>query len=196
VAKPDPVFSPDAVRQLKKLRAYEPRAIIEGVRRHLIEAKPDETTRNMFRLRRSSDVADYELRVGDLRLFYRIEPSGEIIVTVIGVKEGDKLFVGRGIRAMKIAPLYEVKNRLSELVKETEAGPIVITRNGKPCAALVHLAEDEDMESFMLSHSPRFLKLLDRAAERTRREGGTPLSELEKEATHRRRRRRGVAKGS
>ena len=82
---------------------------------------------------------------------------------------------------MKIAPLYEVKNRLSELVKETESGPIVITKNGKPCAALVHLAEDEDMETFMLSHSPRFLELIDRAAERTRQKGGTPLSALVKE---------------
>lgn len=27
------------------------------------------------------------------------------------------------------------------------------------------LAEDEDLESFLLSHSPRFLKLLDRAAD-------------------------------
>ena len=82
---------------------------------------------------------------------------------------------------MKVAPLYEVKNRLSEFVKRTESGPVVITRNGKPCAALVHLAEDEDMESFMLSHSPRFLKLLDEAAERTRQTGGTPLSALMKE---------------
>lgn len=81
---------------------------------------------------------------------------------------------------MRIAPLYQVKNRLSQLVKETESGPVVITKNGKPCAALVHLAEDEDMESFMLSHSPRFLKLLDRAADNTQRVGGTSLSELMK----------------
>ncbi len=81
---------------------------------------------------------------------------------------------------MKIAPLYEVKNKLSEFVKETESGPIVITRNGKPCAALVHVAEDEDMESFMLSHSPRFLALLDRAAEKTREKGGVSLSTLKK----------------
>jgi len=93
VAKREPVFSPDAVRQFKKLRAYDRSAIIDGVQKHLVEAEPDETTRNKFRLRRSSDVADYELRLGDLRLFYRIAPSGEIIVTVIGVKEGDKLFV-------------------------------------------------------------------------------------------------------
>lgn len=89
----DPVFSPDAVRQLKKLRAYDQRAIVDGVKKHLVEAAPDERTRNKFRLRRSSDVADYELRLGDLRLFYRIEASGEVIVTVIGVKEGDKLVV-------------------------------------------------------------------------------------------------------
>ena len=93
MAKREPVFSPDAVRQFKKLRAYDRSAIIDGVQKHLVEAEPDETTRNKFRLRRSSDVADYELRLGDLRLFYRITLSGEIIVTVIGVKEGDKLFV-------------------------------------------------------------------------------------------------------
>ena len=90
---------------------------------------------------------------------------------------------------MKIAPLYEVKNKLSELVKETESGPIVITKNGKPCAALVHLAEDEDMETFMLSHSPRFLELVDKAAEKTRQRGGTPLSELTKDLATRRRRK-------
>lgn len=81
---------------------------------------------------------------------------------------------------MKIAPLYEVKNKLSELVKETASGPIVITRNGKPCAALVHLAEDEDMETFMLSHNPRFLDLIDEAARKTREQGGTTLEEITK----------------
>ena len=82
---------------------------------------------------------------------------------------------------MKIAPLYEVKNKLSEFVNETASGPIVITKNGKPCAALVHLAEDEDMESFMLSHSPRFLELLDQAAKKTKETGGVSLSALRKE---------------
>ena len=91
---------------------------------------------------------------------------------------------------MKIAPLYEVKNKLSELVKETESGPVVITKNGKPCAALVHLGEDEDMEIFMLSHSPRFLELVDRAAARTQKEGGTPLSKLTKEVRAQRPRKR------
>ena len=89
---------------------------------------------------------------------------------------------------MKIAPLYEVKNRLSEYVQETTTGPVVITKNGKPCAALVHLEEDQDMETFLLSHNPRFLRLLDRAAERVRKEGATPLSVLIKEPKAGRRR--------
>ncbi len=96
---------------------------------------------------------------------------------------------------MKIAPLYEVKNKLSQLVKETESGPIVITKNGKPCAALVHLAEDEDMESFMLSHSPRFLALLDRAAEKTREKGSVSLSALRKELPKSRERARKPSRG-
>ncbi len=100
---------------------------------------------------------------------------------------------------MKIAALYQVKNNLSEFVKQTLSGPVVITKNGRPCAALVYLAEDEDMESFLLSHNPRFLKLLDRAAERTERLGGTPLSELERKLRApkkgaRRRSRQGKAK--
>ena len=81
---------------------------------------------------------------------------------------------------MKIAPIYEVKNKLSEYVQETASGPVVITKNGKPCAALVHLEEDQDMESFLLSHNPRFLGLLDRAAEQARKQGTTPLSTLTK----------------
>jgi hypothetical protein len=55
------------------------------------------------------------------------------------------------------------------------------------------------MESFMLSHNPRFLRLLDRAAEKTERQGGTSLSELAKKLprskkTVRRRTRASAAK--
>jgi len=90
---------------------------------------------------------------------------------------------------MKIAPLFEVKNRLSEYVKETASGPVVITKNGKPCAALIHLEADEDMESFLLSHNQRFLNLLDQAAAKAQKQGGTPLSEVIDEVNRRSRKR-------
>jgi len=63
---------------------------------------------------------------------------------------------------MKIAPLADVKARLSAYVDQVETeGPVVITRNGKPVAVLVALRDAEDLERLVLAHSPRFQALLD-----------------------------------
>jgi len=49
-------------------------------------------TRNRFRLRRPSEHADFELRVRDLRILYRV--VGERVqVAIIGKKEGNALVV-------------------------------------------------------------------------------------------------------
>jgi mRNA-degrading endonuclease RelE of RelBE toxin-antitoxin system len=85
-------FAPDAVRQFKKLpKAVRP-LIKEAIRAQLIEADPTEATRNKFRLRRASPHADYELRAGEWRVFYRVDRAG-VIVTLIGEKRGASLFV-------------------------------------------------------------------------------------------------------
>lgn len=47
-------------------------------------------TKNRFRLRRPSPHADYELRVGDLRAFYRVEET-RVRVVIIGKKRGNAL---------------------------------------------------------------------------------------------------------
>lgn len=88
---------------------------------------------------------------------------------------------------MKVAPLYEVKNRLSEYVVEARRRPVIITRNGRPCAAIVPVEED-GLEAFLLGHHPEFTALLDRAYERTRE--AVPLSQVEREVARRERRRR------
>jgi prevent-host-death family protein len=63
---------------------------------------------------------------------------------------------------MKIAPLADVKARLSAYLDECGVdGPIVITRNGKPAAVLVVPHDDEDLERLLLGRSPRFQALLD-----------------------------------
>jgi len=77
---------------------------------------------------------------------------------------------------MKMAPLYEVGNSLSRFVAEAGREPVVITENGKPCAALVTL-EGVDLEAFALAHSPRFQALQDRAA-RQAEKSGIPFSEI------------------
>jgi hypothetical protein len=55
---------------------------------------PSEETRNKFRLRRPSAAADYELRLGDIRVFYRVRD--EIVeVVLIGHKRGNRLLIGK-----------------------------------------------------------------------------------------------------
>ncbi len=93
MARLEPVFSPDAVRQFKKLRAYDQRLVLDGVQRHLVHAQPTEASRNKFRLRRESHWADFELRLGDLRVFYRVDESSLVTIALIGVKRGNALVV-------------------------------------------------------------------------------------------------------
>ena len=65
---------------------------------------------------------------------------------------------------MKIAPLADVKARLSAYVDACEKeGPIVITRNGSAVAVLLAPLDDDDLESLILSRSPRFRALLDKS---------------------------------
>lgn len=66
--------------------------VTDGIRRHLVDNDPTMETRNKFRLHRASDVADYELRLADLRVLYRIEEA-DVLITVIGRKRGNALIV-------------------------------------------------------------------------------------------------------
>lgn len=77
---------------------------------------------------------------------------------------------------MKIAPLADVKARLSAyLDKCGEEGPLIITRNGKAAAVLLVPHDDDDLERLMLGRSPRFQALLDRSRQSI--EEGKGLSE-------------------
>lgn len=63
---------------------------------------------------------------------------------------------------MKIAPLADVKARLSAYVDECGVeGPIVITRNGKAAAVLLVPYDDDDLERLMLARSPHFQSMLE-----------------------------------
>ena len=65
---------------------------------------------------------------------------------------------------MRIAPLADVKARLSAYLDECGAeGPIIITRNGKAAAVLLVPYDDDDLERLMLGRSPRFQALLNRS---------------------------------
>jgi len=48
--------------------------------------------RNRFRLRRPSEFADFEFRVDDLRVFYRVAVD-QVQVVLIGEKKGNHLVI-------------------------------------------------------------------------------------------------------
>ncbi len=80
---------------------------------------------------------------------------------------------------MKIENIREVKTRFSRYVKELpKSGSVLITKNGRACAALVPITEDTDLEALALSQNKRFWKVLDDAIERGKKEGFVDLADL------------------
>ena len=61
---------------------------------------------------------------------------------------------------MKIAPVADVKARFSSYLKESESGPIVVTRNGKAVAVLISMEDEEELERIILAYSPKFQSIL------------------------------------
>jgi len=80
---------------------------------------------------------------------------------------------------MKIENIREVKTRFSRYVNELpKSGSVLITKNGRPCAALVPVTEDTDLEALALSQNKRFWKLIDTAIEKGKKQGYIDLEEL------------------
>ena len=75
---------------------------------------------------------------------------------------------------MKVASVADVKARFSAYIKASGQSPVVITRNGRAVAAIVPLADDEDLERFMLGHSPKLRRILSAARDRIARGQGIP----------------------
>lgn len=73
---------------------------------------------------------------------------------------------------MKIAPIAEVKAKLSEFLRQCQNEPVVITKNGRATALLVPVTDDADLERFVLANTPRFHKLLRNAETRIQKTGG------------------------
>ena len=79
---------------------------------------------------------------------------------------------------MKIAPVADVKARFSSYLEQCTEGPVIVTKNGRPTAVLLSVANEEELERLVLAHTPRFMALLDRAGKRIRKSGGVRHKEF------------------
>jgi prevent-host-death family protein len=77
---------------------------------------------------------------------------------------------------VKVASIAEAKAKLSDYVERCRRETVVFTKHGHPRAALVPLENDDDLERFLLSRNPRFLRLL----ARSERSGRVSLAEAER----------------
>jgi prevent-host-death family protein len=97
---------------------------------------------------------------------------------------------------MRVAPLADVKARLSAYLDECGVeGPVVITRNGKAAAVLLVPFDDDDLERLMLGRSPRFQALLNRSRQSINEGKGLSEEAFWTAVRRRARARRAAAKG-
>ena len=91
---------------------------------------------------------------------------------------------------MKIAPLADVKARLSAYVDECETeGPVIITRNGKPVAVLLAPLDEDDLDRLILARSRRFQALLEKSRQSIQAGKGLSRNAFWKAAKERSRKR-------
>lgn len=80
----------DGERQLRALPARDQR-IVEAAIRSRLEHEPTTPIWAIKKLR-PNPFAEFELRIGDLRVLYNVD-EGEVVVLVVGRKVGNKLIV-------------------------------------------------------------------------------------------------------
>jgi len=79
---------------------------------------------------------------------------------------------------VKVENIKEVKARFNRIVSELSTeGSVIITKNGRPCALLMLITKDTDLEVVALSQNKRFWNLYDAALAKGNKEGWTLLDE-------------------
>ena len=85
-------FTSEAIEDLRSFRTYDQQRIIATIQRQL-EHEATESARNRKRLR-PNHLAEWELRVGEFRVFYDADlEAASVRVVAVGRKLGNKLFV-------------------------------------------------------------------------------------------------------
>ncbi|PJB71895.1 MAG: plasmid stabilization protein ParE, partial [Armatimonadetes bacterium CG_4_9_14_3_um_filter_58_7] len=87
-------YSPEAEEHLRALTARQQTIILDEVEVQLLH-QPTVETRNRKPMR-PNPLAPWELRIGDLRVYYDVEtePEAKVIVLAIGIKERNRVLIG------------------------------------------------------------------------------------------------------
>ena len=78
---------------------------------------------------------------------------------------------------MKLIEKADATETLAEYASRIDGGPVIVTHQGRPVAALVPI-ENADLETVSLSTDRQFLDLIERSRCRARSEGGISSDEM------------------
>jgi len=85
-------FTPEALGDLEAIRNFDARRIVAEIENQLT-AHPGTPTKSRKRLR-PNRLSEWELRVGEFRIFYDIVAAESLVrVVAIGRKVGNELFI-------------------------------------------------------------------------------------------------------
>ena len=90
-------YSPDTEEHFRALTVGQQSIILDSVERQL-KYQPTVETRNRKPMR-PNPLAPWELRIGDLRVYYDVEDDPEPVVYIraIGIKERNKVRIGKEV---------------------------------------------------------------------------------------------------
>ena len=78
---------------------------------------------------------------------------------------------------MKTVEVAKATLSLSDYTRKVKKEPVIITKGGRPVAALVSIT-NADIETVSLSNNPRFIALIERSRARQKSEGGISTEEM------------------
>jgi mRNA-degrading endonuclease RelE of RelBE toxin-antitoxin system len=87
-------YSPGVIDHLQALTARQQRTLLDAIEAQLIY-EPNVETRNRKRMR-PNPLAPWELRVGNLRVYYDVQedPKTLIVILAVGIKLRNRVFIG------------------------------------------------------------------------------------------------------
>jgi mRNA-degrading endonuclease RelE of RelBE toxin-antitoxin system len=87
-------YSPETIGHLRGLTARQRTVVFDTVEEQL-RHQPAIETRNRKPMR-PNPIAPWELRIGDLRVYYDVEstPEPKVLIRAIGVKERNRVLIG------------------------------------------------------------------------------------------------------
>lgn len=90
-------YSPNAEDHLRVLTARQQRIVLDAVDQQLVHQPTTETSNR--KPMRPNPVAPWELRVGELRVYYDVEEEPEPVVRIraVGIKRRNQVRIGKEV---------------------------------------------------------------------------------------------------